>query len=142
MLCRFTVCITCCTPFPDNAVDNKQEQGGAIIHKAAFGLATELLQNPLTCTCAGVPYAVKELKDLDSLITAHSTYQTRVLSKGSHSVPPRALVVQAYPHMGLGNRLPSIATGFVMALFTGRILLVDATAVLQHIDLPFPADWQ
>jgi hypothetical protein len=88
-----------------------------------------------------MPYAVGELVDLDSLIRAHSDFQTQALSAGSTIDNPPAVLVEAREDIGIGNRLPSIATAFVMALFTGRLLLVDAKAVLQHIDLPLPADW-
>jgi hypothetical protein len=90
---------------------------------------------------ADTPYSLKNLKDLGSLISAHSRYQTRALSGGSTDVAPNAIAVSAPDNVGLGNRLPSIATAYVMALFTGRLLLVSSNAVLQQIDLPFPADW-
>lgn len=91
--------------------------------------------------CAGASYADGELFDLVSLVRAHSTYQTQVLSVDSTGAAPRAIMVKAIEDVGLGNRLPSIATAYVIALFTKRLLLVESTAVLQHIELPFPADW-
>jgi hypothetical protein len=88
-----------------------------------------------------VPYVVGELKDFNSLIKAHNTYQTRMLTAGSTDAVPHAILVTAGENVGIGNRLPSIVTAFVMALFTSRLLLVEAGVVLHHINLPFPADW-
>lgn len=42
---------------------------------------------------------------------------------------------------GLGNRLPGIGTGFVLAVLTGRLFLLQST-VHEHLRLPLPCVWQ
>ncbi|KAF6258011.1 hypothetical protein COO60DRAFT_1626613 [Scenedesmus sp. NREL 46B-D3] len=109
-------------------------------HCKALRLLEQLLAVVKHRQCSA-SYADGELFDLVSLVRAHSTYQTQVLSVDSTGAAPRAIMVKAIEDVGLGNRLPSIATAYVIALFTKRLLLVESTAVLQHIELPFPADW-
>jgi xyloglucan fucosyltransferase len=100
---------------------------------------------------AGLPYVLEEQQNLSSLIKAHHAYQLQALSNGDSSssssssvfiraVP--AIVVTASEASGVGNRLPAIVTSYVLALFTQRVLLVDAKAVLAHIKMPFPCDWE
>lgn len=42
--------------------------------------------------------------------------------------------------VGLGNRVPAIVTGFIMALFTKRLFMLHST-LLTYVELPFPGDW-
>lgn len=51
-------------------------------------------------------------------------------------VPRSALVGH-----GLGNRLPGIGTGFILAALTGRLFFLQST-VHEHVEFPFPCVWQ
>lgn len=93
------------------------------------------------CFTADTPYAVWQHTDLNSLIRTHSKYQHQALASDNTSPAPSAILVTPYEGLGIGNRLPSIATAYVIALFTTRVLLVDSKTVMGHITLPFPADW-
>lgn len=67
-------------------------------------------------------------------------YQTAVLASSPSKAPP-AVVVTSNDLVGLGNRLPAIATGYVMALFTKRVFLLHSS-LLEFMDTPSSSDWQ
>lgn len=125
------------------------------VNSSATGAASELAVNHTYAYTAyiladvellpeqdsGAAYAVWQQDDLEGLIKAHSTYQTQMLSDANQQAVPPAILVTASDKVGLGNRLPSIATAYVIALYTKRLLLIDSTLVMEYTTLPFPADW-
>jgi hypothetical protein len=119
------------------------------MHNARFSTSLVPCQKLRCYAAAGLPYVLEEQRDLSSLVKAHQAYQTQVLAgntAGSSSTVSRAVpaILVAAPDgvAGIGNRLPSIVTAYVMALFTQRVLLIDAPALLKHLQVPFPCDWQ
>lgn len=42
---------------------------------------------------------------------------------------------------GLGNRMPGIGTGYILAVLTGRLFLLDST-VSQHLEYSLPCVWK
>jgi xyloglucan fucosyltransferase len=66
-----------------------------------------------------------------------------VLGNSSTRVPAHtpAVLVSSNDLIGLGNRLPAVVTGYVLALFTQRLFLLQSTS-LEYVQLPFPVDWK
>lgn len=83
-----------------------------------------------------------DIDDFNSLLIAHEVQQEYALQQASAGQnPPKALLVETLDIVGLGNRIPSIVVGFIMALFTKRVFLLDSS-VKEHITLPLGCNWQ
>lgn len=54
---------------------------------------------------------------------------------------PKAILVETLDIVGLGNRIPSIVVGFVMALFTNRVFLLKSS-IIKHVDIPVSCKWE
>jgi hypothetical protein len=90
-------------------------------------------------TDAASPYDLDSISDLQSLLWRHQHFQTAALQGGGHITHP-VILVNTNDAVGLGNRLPSVVTGFVLALLTKRLFMLHST-LLDLVDLPFPARW-
>lgn len=86
----------------------------------------------------GMPYRLHELATLTDLLYAHSKYQTMTLMDGNRSAP--VVVCRTSEGSGLGNRIPGVITSFVVALFTGRVWLLESS-LLEYMDFPLPVEW-
>lgn len=103
-------------------------------------------QMPYTVTTNGneavhqqsMPYKLHELPNLAALLQAHRSYQIASITTGNSSAP--AVICSTNQRSGLGNRIPGVITSFVVALFTGRVWLLDSS-LLQYMDFPFPMEW-
>jgi hypothetical protein len=42
---------------------------------------------------------------------------------------------------GLGNRMPAIGTGYILAVLTGRLFFLHST-VHDHLEFPLPCVWK
>jgi hypothetical protein len=85
-------------------------------------------------------YDLDQLTDLHALLQAHQDAQNTALQSAERLHAPRAIKVETHDSVGLGNRIPSIVTGFVMALFTKQAFLLESS-ILQHVQLPLTAQW-
>lgn len=84
-------------------------------------------------------YDLDKLPNLQALLQAHRVAQNAAL-RDPVGHPPNAIKVVTHDNVGLGNRVPSIVTGFVLALFTRRAFLLESS-ILQHVQLPLYAEW-
>lgn len=84
-------------------------------------------------------YDLANISDLQSLLWAHQQYQTTALMNAASQRPP-AVLVTSNDLVGLGNRVPAIITGYVLALLTKRVLLLQSS-LLDYMHAPFPVDW-
>lgn len=92
---------------------------------------------------AGVD-GLEKLDTLDLLTAAHAQWQQQMLDSLStnqtvQSLPAAVVVV---PGHHAPSWLPPLVTGYVLALATKRILLVESDGLLQYVQLPFPASWK
>eukprot|EP00775_Hariotina_reticulata_P013130 gene13130-13260_t len=104
------------------------------------------------CGYGYLNYTLNQTTTLYSLVAAHTAAQTAALlnltahgalASGGNSSHPKfkAILVKADKHVGLGNRIPSIITGYLIALLSRRIFLLDA-ALTQYLDIPLAGAWE
>lgn len=81
------------------------------------------------------------LTDVHSLMKAHERFQQHAFQDEvlQSEGPPAAILVTPGSHPG--TLLQPIVTGFVMALMTKRVLLVDSELLMQYFRLPLLVDW-
>lgn len=70
-------------------------------------------------------YDLSQLPDIQDLLMAHQTAQASALQRTQIALP--AVKVTTGDYAGLGNRIPGIVTGFVMALLAKRVFLLDSS---------------
>lgn len=83
---------------------------------------------------AGMPYDLQSKDNFSTAFTAHQQWQRTVLAAADTQAPPPAVLVQMHEVAGLGNRIPSLVTGYLMALLTGRVFLLQPSPKLRLTD--------
>jgi len=97
-------------------------------------------------------YTLNQTTTLYSLVAAHTAAQEAALAglkaqaspaKDGNSTRPRfnAILVKNRMDVGLGNRIPAIVTGYMVALLSRRVFLLDSD-LTQYVHVPLAGTWE